>query len=1616
MFKTKLEVDKHVNNCLKKITNDTERNLRCFSFAKLYYNVGDYEHAYRYATSYLSVKSKSAEGHLLLGKSLEKLGKYEAALEAYRNSLQADPKQNNLVLKVCELLSSDNIDMDLSGARYFCELAQSIAPDNPSVFALKEKLICIEHENPTEVARLLLEELERRPTDVSLRTRLLRHFVRHNMITEAYKHASSIEDSAAHAPDSGQSRCDFFNNLMWYETFYEVLSKYRKARSSEINEAFWLKFVSVCERVADLSLQEYRLGEGTKTKGVPEYVQTVLNLDETLNEAYRFVNSTSSDRSATKVFFEQYRAQLYFHLATLVYKQAKRDILDFKEASNVVLPLLFVAYHTNPPESNNRLYKLACYRNSQTGHILLSLSKDGKSLLLEKAAQYSTGTWRENLYKKLFGRRDLTASFFLNQLLTEPVNKLPIIDDLLTYDTVALKLYPDSLHHYVWVMMNDNVPVNIRLVPFDGLLYSTANLSNCAAESLNYLDVYSFVCCATFCSTIGHSNRRLLPANITDNLVTVEQSKFMLGAYKMYQNDRSTDTGDLRMLLIKGIEVTRCIGQHGLDAKLLVSLGELLEERAKKLDKRSEVELTLDRAELYWSTGLSLLDRIVNEEAVVHSNNRLFAYKSDLTSQEARSMINKGKLFLAVRTFEKNRLEQALAMLKELKDPYASYHQYEIYKKMSDANANANTKTSLLTLARDSLYLTLDRLREQPYTYSHPLNLELGTKITEIEQQLDLTGVYDRELDLNMTGLSLSNDAYSTPARPSNKQASLREECRPSPERLDAQIRQLACSKDASFTIVSEQNRMVVDMQKCLLDKLNRVIDELKDIKGDVEALKERAKTEAGAAGVHADDIQNMMDVIQEIRKDLNEVKKNDSRNNQLSDEDLYVLDPDYGVDYNLSGNMAGTSMYGNFPTPRMPNPNHLAAYGQSLMYPGLYPGGLTYPYGGLNFVQPGPLPFLPDHQQPPLSTSAAAAAAPSNLLSQPIGLNQTKFLPTADVATSSRINQIAAPPALSLPAPASVATPTTTPSAPARPNPTTPLFGKGAPVNVVITTSDPLPNRSALTAQQPVLSVTIPPQHVKSNSGKAAAAATPSKGDGGTADGAESAADGEENEEVVFCKRAKLFNYVTVDGKKEWKERGTGELKVLRNKSTGKSRILMRRERTRKICANHFVRDDTHLVRPNNSDLSFIWLAHDYSDGTAAAAAAPPRPETFHVKFAAADEATAFYDAVESVKSSTGKSGTRPVDSTKTSAKDDAESATTSTTVSSTSKSSMGGFVFTGTPTFKPKELGSEAPTTAGVADVEPAGTKTGTPFVSFVFGKAVDEPKKTFAPLVIARENDDDGGDKEDKVEEFVPTAEFKPVVPLPDIVEVKTGEEGAEVLFEARTKLFRYVTNEWKERGLGCLKVLKDNDSIRLLMRRDQVHKICCNHRVLKDMPFKLKSDNPKAVMWSAQDFSEEELKLETFTARFRSEEIAAEFIRILSDNQLKLDENNSFGTTPAKNRTDRFDRRQRICHYGSDRYYYYCYYHRCGTESGTIVFGGIRRFVQTETRLVGVRGLFGTQRQFERYLYGLRDAQRRRNKRQQIRLGYDQNRLQMELRRTGPNRRRRDPVRYYRPLGK
>ncbi|RZF38962.1 hypothetical protein LSTR_LSTR003705 [Laodelphax striatellus] len=60
---------------------------------------------------------------------------------------------------------------------------------------------------------------------------------------------------------------------------------------------------------------------------------------------------------------------------------------------------------------------------------------------------------------------------------------------------------------------------------------------------------------------------------------------------------------------------------------------------------------------------------------------------------------------------------------------------------------------------------------------------------------------------------------------------------------------------------------------------------------------------------------------------------------------------------------------------------------------------------------------------------------------------------------------------------------------------------------------------------------------------------------------------------------RAKLFRFDSTEAPGEWKERGTGDVKLLRHRERNTVRVVMRRDKTLKICANHFGIDVENII-----------------------------------------------------------------------------------------------------------------------------------------------------------------------------------------------------------------------------------------------------------------------------------------------------------------------------------------------------------------------------------------------------------------------------------------------------
>ncbi len=134
------------------------------------------------------------------------------------------------------------------------------------------------------------------------------------------------------------------------------------------------------------------------------------------------------------------------------------------------------------------------------------------------------------------------------------------------------------------------------------------------------------------------------------------------------------------------------------------------------------------------------------------------------------------------------------------------------------------------------------------------------------------------------------------------------------------------------------------------------------------------------------------------------------------------------------------------------------------------------------------------------------------------------------------------------------------------------------------------------------------------------------------------------------------------------------------------------------------------------------------------------------------------------------------------------------------------------------------------------------------------------------------------------YEPTISYKPIVQLSP-VEVKTGEEDENIVFCERAKLYRFdaSANQMKERGIGEMKILehKTTHQFRVLMRREQVLKICANHIITPQLELKPHQGSENAYVWSVMDSSDGKAKHETLCVKFKTSDIAKRFLQLFND---------------------------------------------------------------------------------------------------------------------------------------
>ncbi|KAL9244362.1 hypothetical protein vseg_018145 [Gypsophila vaccaria] len=118
----------------------------------------------------------------------------------------------------------------------------------------------------------------------------------------------------------------------------------------------------------------------------------------------------------------------------------------------------------------------------------------------------------------------------------------------------------------------------------------------------------------------------------------------------------------------------------------------------------------------------------------------------------------------------------------------------------------------------------------------------------------------------------------------------------------------------------------------------------------------------------------------------------------------------------------------------------------------------------------------------------------------------------------------------------------------------------------------------------------------------------------------------GEEDEVPLLDLKSKLYRF-DKDGN-QWKERGSGTVKFLKHRVTGKVRLVMRQSKTLKICANHLIIAGMTVQEHAGNDKSCVWHASDYADGEL-------KDEMFCIRFASVENCKRFMEEFQEIAES---------------------------------------------------------------------------------------------------------------------------------------------------------------------------------------------------------------------------------------------------------------------------------------------------------------------------------------------------------------------------------------------
>ncbi|XP_009876789.1 PREDICTED: E3 SUMO-protein ligase RanBP2 [Apaloderma vittatum] len=1438
--------------------------MKGFLFAKLYFEIKEYELAKRYISTYLNVQERDPKAHRFLGQIYEAEDNIEKAFGCYKRSVELNPTQKDLVLKIAELLCNNNITD--GRAKYWVERAAKLFPGSPAVYRLKEQLLdCKGEDGWNQLFDLIQAELYARPDDVYINIRLVALYRSNNRLRDAVLHCQEAE-----------KKIPLQSSLEWcscvVETFEEYLESVQDLESDKNN---W-RAIKKDHLLAYSSFVKMTLS----SRDVQECREALESFDRALQSVKPYVNG-ADDLSRT---FVEMKGQLYMHAGTLLLKMAQHNDAQWRVVCELAALCYLISFQVPKPKSKllkgdqtgqDVLETLACDRKSQSGHMLLNLSHGKQDFFKEIVESFANKSGSFTLFDSLFeSGASKERSFIGTDDIGNVSTQAPVQVELHKYDIGAVRMHNGSLQHLVWLGLQWNSmsvlpPMRKWLKQIFHLPQETSRLETDAPESICLSDLEVFLLGVVFTSNLqlqekfnshyGAHQPQFLPLPVCKQLYTEKQRSWWDAVRTLIQRKTTPGTAaKLRLIVQHGISTLRTLEKHGLQPALIIHWAKSLQKTGISLNSFYDQKEYIGRSVYYWKKVLPMLEVIKKKRSIPEPVDPLFKHfhSVDIQVFQVAAYEEEARIAFATLDAVDGKTDDALLAFEAIKNVVSYWNLAVIFQRKAEEIQNdamlpeeqEEHKTYLLKSKHYLMKIVEESSSDMSVTEKLPVSVETVREVLDtVIQEL---GENDEEgSPAFRNGLSQAVDSQMKHSTPSPKFS-------------------LSPTKSYKFSPKTppqwaEDHRSILQMICQQMEALKNEMQEMKLSNSNSKASSHRWPAESYGTDTMSDGYQRP--------QNLHEAPLTVATTGPSV---YYSQSPAYNSQYLLR--TAATNVT---PT-KIPSDTEAKPAKEGFSF------SMPMPGGGFKFGIQESSKTTTKKDEPSKDGITFSFQETANKEKDDFVFGQSSSTFTfAELAKSTPREGF--------------------------------QFGKkdpnfkgfsGAGEKLFSSQDSKMDHKANTSADLGEKDDDVYKTEDSDDIHFEPIVQMPEKVEPFT---------GEEDEKVLYSQRVKLFRFDPETS--QWKERGVGNLKILKNEVNGKVRILMRREQVLKVCANHWITTTMNLKQLSGSDKAWMWMANDFSDGDA-------KLEQLAAKFKTPEQAEEFKQKFEECqrllldiplqtphklvdtgrtaqliqKAEEMKCGLKDLktfltdDKTKLSEEENVNSgcaSSTSDVVIKPHAESTGPTLEWDNYDLREETLDDSVSSSVYASPLASSPVRKNlfrfgesTTGFSFSFKSALS-PSKSPAKQNQSRTSVGTDEDSDVTQEEERDGQYFEPVVPLPDLVEVTSGEENEQVVFSHRAKLYRYDkdANQWKERGIGDIKILQnyDNKQVRIVMRRDQVLKLCANHRITPDMNMQQMKGSDRAWVWTACDFADGERKVELLAVRFKLQDVADSFKQIFDE---------------------------------------------------------------------------------------------------------------------------------------